>query len=184
MKFLERISLTIFSVIMLVISVINCLLVFGWLRLGTINTFITDILNNQAYSNTILVISVIFILLAIKSIFFSYSNDKNTAKAGNGVLLENDNGKLMVSKETLVNIVNGVAKGFESTENVITRVSLDKESNLRIFVELYVQPNAVIKELSANLQTRIKEQIKKTVDLEVKEVNIKIRNIATPNQNQ
>ena len=184
MKFLERISLIIFSVIMIVISVINCLLVFGWLRLGTINTFITDILNNQAYSNTILVISVIFILIAIKCIFFSYSSDKDRAKAGNGVLLENDNGKLMVSKETLVNIVNGVAKGFESTENVITRVILDKQSNLIIFVELYVQPNAVIKELSANLQTRIKEQIKKTVDLEVKEVNIKIRNITTPNQNK
>lgn len=184
MKFFERISLTIFSIIILLISVINCLIVFGWLKIGVVNTFITDILNNQAYSNIILAVSVIFILLAIKCIFFSYSNDKDVAKSGNGVLLENDNGKLMVSKETLVNIVNGVAKGFESTENVITRVSLDKESNLRIFVELYVQPNAVIKELSANLQTRIKEQVKKTVDLEVKEVNIKIRNIVAQNQNQ
>lgn len=182
MKFLERISLTIFSVIMLVISIINCLLIFGWLRLGTINTFITDILNNSVYSNTILAISVIIILLAIKCIFFNYSNDKDIAKAGNGILLENDNGKLMVSKETLVNIVNGVAKGFESTQNVLTRVTLDKQSNLKIFVELYVEPNAVIKELSANIQTRIKEQIKKIVDLEVKEVNIKIKNIATQNQ--
>ena len=167
---------------MLVISVINCLLIFGWLRLGTINTFITGILNNSAYSNTILAISVIIILLSIKYIFFNYSNDKDIAKSGNGILLENDNGKLMVSKETLVNIVNGVAKGFESTQNVLTRVTLDKQSNLKIFVELYVEPNAVIKELSANIQTRIKEQIKKTVDLEVKEVNIKIKNIATQNQ--
>lgn len=182
MKFLEKLSLTIFSIIMLVISVINCLLVFGWLRLGTVNSFMIDILNNSTYSNIILAVSVVIILLAIKCIFFS-SNDKDGIKGGNGILLENDNGKLMVSRETLVNIVNGVAKGFESTENVVTRVSLDKENNLRIYVELYVHSNAVIKDLSANLQNRIKEAIKKTVDLDVKEVNIKIKNIANDNVN-
>ena len=183
MKFLEKISLIIFSIIMLVISVINCLLVFGWLRLGTVNSFITDIINDSTYSNIILGVSVIFILLAIKCIFFS-SSDKESIKSGNGILLENDNGKLMVSRETLVNIVNGVAKGFESTENIVTKVSLDKESNLKIYVELYVHSNAVIKDLSANIQNRIKEAIKKTVDLDVKEVNIKIKNIATENKNQ
>lgn len=183
MKFLEKISLIIFSIIMLVISVINCLLVFGWLRLGTVNSFITDIINDSTYSNIILGVSVIFILLAIKCIFFS-SSEKESIKSGNGILLENDNGKLMVSRETLVNIVNGVAKGFESTENVVTKVSLDKENNLKIYVELYVHSNAVIKDLSANIQNRIKEAIKKTVDLDVKEVNIKIKNIATENKNQ
>lgn len=181
MKFLERVSLTIFSIIMIVLSVINCLLIFGWLKLTTVNSAVLDILNNQTYSNILLAISVIFILLAIKSIFFS-SNEKNGVSSGNGILLENDSGKLVVSRETLVNIVNGVAKGFESTENVQTRVSLDKDSNLRVYVELFVHSNAVIKDLSVNLQKRVKEAIKKTVDLDVKEVNIKIRNIASENK--
>ena len=161
MKFLEKISLVIFSIVMIVISIINCLLVFGWLRLGTVNTFANQILNNSTYSSS-----------------------KDSVKSGNGVLLENDNGKLIVSKETLVNIVNGVAKGFESTENVTTRVVLDKESNLRVYVELFVRPNAVIKDLSVNLQNRIKEAIKKTADLDVKEVNIKIRNIASEDKQE
>lgn len=183
MKFLEKISLVIFSIVMIVISVVNCLLVFGWLYLGTINTFANRILNNSTYSNILLGISVVFILLAIKCIFFG-SSSKDSVKSGNGVLLENDNGKLVVSRETLVNIVNSVAKGFESTENVTTRVVLDKESNLRVFVELFVRPNAVIKDLSVNLQNRIKEAIKKTADLEVKEVNIKIRNIASEDKQE
>ena len=46
MKFLEKISLVIFSIVMIVISVVNCLLVFGWLHLGTINTFANRILNS------------------------------------------------------------------------------------------------------------------------------------------
>ena len=37
--------------------------------------------------------------------------------------------------------------------------------------------NAVIKELSTNLQNKIKDTIKKASDLEVKEVNIKVKNI-------
>ena len=42
---------------------------------------------------------------------------------------------------------------------------------------LSVKENAVIKELSTNLQTKIKTTIKKTSDLEVKEVNIKVKDI-------
>ena len=49
-------------------------------------------------------------------------------------------------------------------------------------VTLYVHPNAIIKDLSANIQTRIKEAIKSTSDLEVHEVNIRIRNIVPENQ--
>ena len=38
--------------------------------------------------------------------------------------------------------------------------------------------NAVIKELSANLQEKIKDKIKKATDLEVKEVNITVKKVA------
>ena len=40
-----------------------------------------------------------------------------------------------------------------------------------------VKENVVIKDLSSNIQTKIKEAIKKTSDLSVKEVNIKVKNI-------
>ena len=36
--------------------------------------------------------------------------------------------------------------------------------------------DTVIKDLSANLQKEIKERIKRTTDLDVKEVNIKVKN--------
>jgi len=45
-------------------------------------------------------------------------------------------------------------------------------------VNLTVKPNAVIKDLSNNLQLRIKETIKTSLDLDVKEVNIRVKNIA------
>ena len=44
-------------------------------------------------------------------------------------------------------------------------------------VNLVVKENAVIKELTSNLQTKIKEAVKKSSDLEVKEVNVRVKNI-------
>ena len=94
-----------------------------------------------------------------------------------GIMLENDSGKLLISKDTIENLTNSVVKGFDSAENVTTKVELDKENNVRIFVNLSVKENAIIKELSTNLQTKIKTTIKKTSDLDVKEVNIKVKDI-------
>ena len=48
--------------------------------------------------------------------------------------------------------------------------------HLIVYVTLSVKENAIIKELSTNLQTKVKSAIKKASDLEVKEVNVSVRN--------
>ena len=96
-----------------------------------------------------------------------------------GVLLENENGKLMISKETIENLVESVARDFKDAESITTRVELDKENNVNIFANLVVSSHAVIKDLSAELQNKIKERVKKTTDLEVKEVNITVKKVAS-----
>ena len=54
---------------------------------------------------------------------------------------------------------------------------MDKDNNLTVNVNLVVKENAVIKELTSNLQAKIKEAVKKSSDLDVKEVNVKVKNI-------
>ena len=93
------------------------------------------------------------------------------------IYVKNADGKLLITKETIENLVNTVVKGFDSAEDVTTKIELDKDNQVKVFVNLAVKQNAVIKELSTNLQTRIKETIKKASDLDVKEVNIKVKNI-------
>ena len=44
-------------------------------------------------------------------------------------------------------------------------------------IMIQVEPNAVIKDLSNNLQMKIKETIKNSLDLDIKEVNIRIKDI-------
>ena len=176
MKTIDRIALALFSSLILIMSVVLCLTIFGWiditLLMGILNIVITDTVT----SKILLGLAIIFILLSIKCIFFD-SASKEQIDYKNGILLENSNGKLLITKETIENLVNAVVKGFESADEVNTKIDFDKENNLTVNVNLIVKENAVIKELTSNLQTKIKEAIKKSSDLEVKQVNIKVKNI-------
>ena len=176
MKILDRIGLALFSSLMLIISIIVCLMIFGWLSVDLVHELVVMAINDSVSSNIMLGLSIAFILLAIKCIFFD-SSSKQEMDYKNGILLENSDGKLLITKDTIENLVNSVVKGFDSAENVTTRVELDNENNVTVFVNFSVKENAVIKELSTNLQTKIKTTIKKTSDLEVKEVNIKVKDI-------
>ena len=168
---------------LLILSIILCLLVFGWLDIGLVGDIVTKIIVGETASKVVLALSVIFILLSIKCIFFD-STSREQIKERQGVLLENESGKLMISKETIENLVNSVALNFQSAEDVTTKVELDKENNVKVFVNLIVSEEAIIKDLSANLQTKIKEKIKTATDLEVKEVNITLKKVAAKQQSK
>lgn len=177
MKIIEKISLIIFANLLLILSIITCILIFGWISTDFVFGVIETALNDSLISNIILGVAISIILLAIKCIFFD-SSGSESEKQKEGILLENKEGKLLISKETLESLIASVAKGFEGAESVTSKVVLDKENNVTVYVNLLVHPDAVIKDLSSNLQTKIKETIKGTSDLDVKEVNIRVKNIA------
>ena len=177
MKIIDRFNLALFSVIILVLSLIICVLAFGWLDYDLAIDGINYVVTNDVGSKILVGVAIALILLAIKSIFFnSFSKEKMQSKEG--ILLENDNGKLLVSRDTIESLTNAVVKSFETAENAMTKVEVDEESKVKIYITLFVHPDAVIKELSTKLQKDVKETIKKSLDLDVTEVNIRIKNIA------
>ncbi len=176
MKGLDKFNLVIFSIVILVLAICLCIISFEWISIDIVNGWLESAFENQTVKYVILGVSILFILLAVKSIFFNSFGKTESGK--DGILLENDDGKLLVSKDTIENLSTAVVKSFQSAENTITKVVVDQENNVRIFVTLFVYPDVVIKDLSSNLQTKIKETIKKSLDLDVKEVNIRVKNVA------
>ena len=177
MKVIDKFNLVLFSIIVLVLSLTICILSFGWLDLDLAIDGMNFIVKDEVGSKVFLGVAIVLILLAIKSIFFnSFSKEKMQSKEG--ILLENDNGKLLVSRDTIESLTNAVVKSFETAENAMTKVEVDEESHVKIFITLFVHPDAVIKELSTKLQNDVKSTIKKSLDLDVTEVNIRIKNIA------
>ena len=86
----------------------------------------------------------------------------------------------MITKETLTSIVNSVVAGFESVQGQQTRITLDENNDLSILLTIEVSDKAVIKELSNNIQIRVKDAIKKSLDVEVKSLDIKVKDMVTP----
>lgn len=133
-----------------------------------------DIMTGDMSSKVVLIVSSICLVLSVKCIFYGKSDKEKAAK---GVLMQNDNGKLLISKPTIENIVVSAISGFNSVEDVNVQIELDNLNNVIVNVNLVVNKDVVIKELTLNMQNKIKDAIKKTSDLEVKSVNIKIKNI-------
>ena len=177
MKILEKITLILYSNLILILSVILCFMIFGWLDINLVGNIIKNIILGETTGKIVLGVSILFILLSIKSIFFD-ATSKEQIKEIQGILLENESGKLMISKETIENLVNSVVNDFENAKEVVTRIELDRENNVKVYVNLVVGANAVIKDLSSNLQNKIKEKVKNAADLEVKEVNIAVKKVA------
>lgn len=176
MKKIDKIILALFSILIFLQSILIICMIAGWVKISTVTTFVTMALTDGNTSKIILVVSIVCLICSIKCIFFDTSDKE---KKTQGILMQNDNGKLLISKPTIENIVISVVKGFDSIEDVSVSTDLDNGNNLSINVNLIVTKDVIIKELTLNMQNKIKEAIKKTSDLEVKEVNVKIKNIAT-----
>lgn len=177
MKILDKITLVLFSMVILIISILVSLLMFGWVNFSTVTIFYGQIVASEIGTNITLGVSIAFALLSLRAIFYS-GNTRNNED--DGVLLQNEAGKLLISKDTIENLVSNVAKGFENTQSVNTKVVVNSDNELKIFMTLMVLPNTVINELSMNLQTRIKEVVKNVADLDIKSIDIRIKDITTP----
>ena len=174
MKLLDKFALKIFSIIILVISIVIILVITGILPISVITSelmFLTDIGANIKIA---LVIAFIFILLSLKGLFFT---SKTNDDGKEGIILENNSGKLVISKESLQNLIASVVKEIPGADSISSKTILDKNRNLIVYVTTTVSRDVMIKDISTELQEKIKEALKKTADLEVKEVNIKIKNI-------
>ena len=174
MKILEKISLILFSLIISVISIVLILVMFDIVSVSFISSTILLLINNTLYFKITLGISIVALLLAVKCIFFRAEPEDD---GRNGVTLENNAGKLVISKESLENLIANVVKEVQGIEAISSRTILDKDNNVVVYVTTLVSKDMMIKDVSAQIQEKIKQALKRTADLEVKQVNIKVKNI-------
>ena len=177
MKFIEKVSLVLFSIIVLILSVILVLIGFNFVEQSVFSILISKVMMSTQGTYITIGICVVLIMLAIKCLFFSDCTSLKREKSEDGVLLQNEDGKLLITRSTLQNLVNGVLNGYTEIEDAETNVIIDKENNVIIDVALNVAEGTVLKNLSSKLQNEIKERIKETTDLEVNAVDIEIHNV-------
>ena len=183
MKFLDKLGLAIFSLITLILSILICLIAFGWIDVSIITVGITNALASQNGMYITIGISVVLVLLSIKCLFFpSYERRLSKEDDDEGILLQNDNGKLLITKGTIKNLVNSTVDEFKNIEGSDAEITLDQNNDVYVDLEINVQKETIIKDVSSKLQNKIKEAVKKATDLEIKEINIKVNDVEREEQ--
>ena len=175
MKFLEKLGLALFSLIVLVISIVLCLIAFGWMESTIFSILIGKVLLSSTYTYIMVGICVFLILLAIRCIFFTDSKD-GEQESDDGILLQNEDGKLLITVETLKNMTQGVINSFSNITDSQIGVTITKENNIVISVSIDVTKGTIIKDTSSRLQIKVKKAIKDATDLDIESVNVRVRN--------
>ena len=174
MKFLEKLSLILFSLIISVISIGFILIMLNVIEISVVTKTISLILKDDLAIKITIGVSAVALLLAIKCIFFGGEPEDD---GRNGVTLENNSGKLIISRESLENLIANVVKEVQGIEAISSRTILDKDNNLVVYVTTLVSKDMMIKDVSMQIQDKIKDALNKTADLQVKQVNVKVKNI-------
>lgn len=176
MKFLDKLVLKIFSIIILAVTIAIILIMTGIVSPEEIVKPVVSVLDGENSLKIIIGVLAVLMLLAIKGLFFTSKPESNGKE---GIVLENTSGKLVISKESLENLIASVTKEVTGADTVASRTILDRNKNLIVYVTAIVSKDVMLKDVSNELQRKIKDAMKRTADLEVKEVNIKIKNITS-----
>ncbi len=171
MKFLEKLALILFSIMISILSIVCILVALGLIEIRTVVSMMGFLLYNVRIT---LGVAIVALLLAMKCIFFS---SKPQDDGRNGVTLENNSGKLVISKESLETLIANVVKDVQGIEAISSRTILDRDNNVIVYVTTLVSKDMMIKDVSTQIQDKIKDALSKTADLQVKQVNIKVKNI-------
>ena len=173
--FQKIISVTLASVVLFVS--VMCMLTLGGILAPNLGSNVMEhLIEGEFLSKIFFAFFAILTIFSIKEIAFG---EKVAGEGREGLILENETGKLIISKESLENLVSGVGKEIEGVESISSRTFIDVEKNVVVEANVVVGRDVSLKEISAELQKRVKLALKQTADLDVKYVNIKIKNISS-----
>lgn len=171
MKGFEKFILIIFSIIIIILSVCFILASTEMIEL-------TKIINKGlelAVANKIpsLVIGAILTLFALVGLF---SSSDNKDELRTGLAIKTEKGTVYITKDTFESIIVSVTKNYPELKNVKVDIKVG-ESGVIANVYTMILPDTVVPTLTAKLQDSIKASILKQTTVEIKEVNIKIKEV-------
>ena len=113
MKLVDKVIYFIFSVIILAIVVVMFTVILNiGVVVNPVFNFISNIPNmsfTQEQMTYIVIIEILLFVMAIKGILFQSKLEENK----DAIILENNSGKLIISRKTLENLVKDISNGVQ-----------------------------------------------------------------------
>lgn len=181
MSMMNRILLTIYTLIIIVISV-AILGLFGAMTVGvvtlqSIGIFLSSIAFNWQFFLTATLIAILFLIVSIRLLF---SGAKPKAPM-NTLIKHTDMGMIIISVNALDSMVEKAVRSFTEVKDVKINISPEADG-IKIQLKILIMPDIVLPDLTINLQQKVKEYIEDYSGVIVKEVFIYIDNLSAPQQ--
>ena len=178
MKVLDRIISFVFSIIMLMVSIV---LIMAGTRFIE-SQMIVDFMENKVFDkemfaqsifNPVTITGIVLLFGALKTTVFMLLF-KVAAKGP--IIVKTKNGEVQIAQETIMNTARSATMMFEGVRDVQVKVSKAKRG---VVIKEYVQfyADTIIRDLIESIQKEVKEQITKTTGVIVYEVNVESKGI-------
>ena len=153
MRIIDRIISFIFSLIMLVFSIVLILVGFRVIEpqliIDILSTrfFSRDIINAEMF-NVVAITGIVLLLASLKTtIFLSLFKIKSKAP----IIVKTKNGEIQIAQETILNTAKSATLAFENVREVQNKM-VKKGRGVVIYEIIQVYVNANIRELTADIQ--------------------------------
>lgn len=174
MKYLDRLINFIFSIVILILSIVVIMVSAGFIGYESVDNWMRLNMFSEANNTITCIVAIVTFLLALKTTVFL---SRMSPKKKNTILVDTNHGKIQIVAETIEGTARSVVKDIDEIKDVQVRMIKEKKG-VKIYMVLLVLPTTNIMELSAMVQDEVKKAIEDTTGVKVNNVDIKIKNIA------
>lgn len=164
----DRIILTLYTLLMAIVSILVLLCSLGVFHHNSLMSFFNEIPGSWVFA----VGSVITLLVSVRLLITGLGFTSDTSL----LLSENDNGKILVGKGAIENYIATLSQEIYGVYNVKVLAKLTKES-IGVRISASIEPGINIPETTAEVKANVRESIKKVTGVEVKEIEVFFKQI-------
>lgn len=170
MNLMDKILLGMYMLLMVFISLCIIIIPFNIIPYNIINTILINFSNNILYSLIGLILLFVSIKLLLSTIISQKKENINITKVG-------EFGELKISGATFETLSIKIIKQINGIKEYKVSVGTDIDGVI-INAKLLVLPDINIPQLTAEVQTKIKNYIEAITEISVKQIKVTIDNIA------
>lgn len=170
MGIIDRMILSIYTLLLMAISIIVIILSLGLFSFDIIWTIIND---NIYGRYEVALAAVVFLLVSLR--FFLAG--VRTRSKHDPFIHRGENGSVFITIEAVRNMVEKVARHSKGVRWVKVRVN-NLHEGLLIKIRAIISPECNVLAVSAELQQKVRERVKNTVGIELTEVEVVVEDIS------
>lgn len=171
MKWYDQVLLTIYILALAFVSVLLMLAAPGWVQP---HLWIEDLLQSFNGRLVVLLIGAAFFAVSVRLIIFAFTR----RGGGQPVVHETSLGDVRISLDAVENLVRKVARGVKGVRE-IKAVVANGQNGLVADLQAVVSPEVSIPEVAEEIQSSVKQYVRRVVGVEMHEVRIEVENISS-----